>query len=150
VTSRTVLQLCAPFTGVVVPLEALPDPVYSCGVVGAGLAVLPDPGTVTVGSPIAGIVHAMLPHAVMVVGDHGRSVLVHLGTRELNGNVVERVQVGARVNAGDPLLVWQMGGAGGDTDASPLIALQAAPGQVLSVVESGERVEPGQPVLFWS
>ncbi len=149
-TTRTVLQLCAPFAGTVVDLASLPDPVYAGGVVGPGLAVLPDPGMVVVGSPVEGIVHAVLPHAVMVIGDRGRSVLVHLGTRSPEGDVAERVQVGSRVAVCDPLLVWQVDPGGGPATASPLVALQGSASEVAAIVEAGERVEPGQPVLFWS
>lgn len=152
---RSVLEVVAPFAGTIVPLTGVPDPVYAGGVVGPGVAVLPrDPGLpVVVTAPCDGLVHALLPHAVMVVGEAGRSVLVHLGVRlEVLGHVDAHAAVGDRVRIGEPLLAWSLGEADGGPDrlASPVIALQGSASEVLAVVEAGDEVERGQPLLFWS
>ena len=153
--TRTVLQVVAPFAGTVVPLDELPDPVYAGGVVGPGVALLPDADAepVVVRSPCDGLVHALMPHAVMVVGEAGRSVLGHLGVRAAAlGHVESHTAVGSRVSTGDALLSWSARAARADGAevASPVVALQAPRAGVLAVVESGERVEAGQPLLFWS
>lgn len=149
---RPVLQVAAPFAGTVVALADLPDPVYATGVVGPGLAVLPAPDAdrVEVVAPCDGLVHAALPHAVMLVSDHGRSVLVHLGVRAGELEVGERARVGERVTAGQTLLVWTLGAGRSDHLASPVVALQAPEGRVLAVAEPGDQVSQGQPLLFWS
>ncbi|MDO8107241.1 PTS glucose transporter subunit IIA [Isoptericola sp. b441] len=150
-TQRRVLELVAPFAGTVVALEDLPDPVYAAGVVGPGLAVRPDPDArrVTVCAPCDGLVHATLPHAVMLIAGHGRQVLVHLGVQVVDHEVSELGRVGERVRAGERLLVWDVRGSGSAL-ASPVVALQAPRAQVLAVVEPGDRVAVGQPLLFWS
>ncbi len=152
---RSVLEIVAPFPGVVVPMSEVPDPVYAGGVVGPGLAVLPDVADtpVLVTAPCDGLVHALLPHAVMVVGEAGRSVLVHLGVRlEVLGHVDAHAAVGDRVHIGEPMLAWAAGQAVGGASrlASPLVALQGSPADVLAVAEPGDRVVRGQPLLFWS
>ncbi len=151
---RPVLQLVAPFAGTIMALADLPDPVYARGVVGPGLALVPDPTltSVDVTSPCDGLVSATAPHAVMLVADHGREVLVHLGVQVVDPVVTESGVVGQRVSVGQTLLVWDTEAArrSGAAVASPLVALQAAQGLVLAVVEPGERVERGQPLLFWS
>jgi phosphotransferase system IIA component len=151
---RPVLQLLAPFAGTVMALADLPDPVYARGVVGPGLALVPDPTlpSVEVVSPCDGLVRATAPHAVMLVADHGREVLVHLGVQVVDPAVTESGVVGQRVVVGQTLLIWDTEAArrSGAIMASPLVALQAAQGLVLAVVDPGERVEQGQPLIFWS
>lgn len=153
--TRTVLEVVAPFPGVVAALRDLTDPVYAGGVVGPGVAIIPDLGSgpVLVTAPCDGLVHALLPHAVMVVGEAGRSVLVHLGVRLATlGHVDARAAVGHRLRTGDPMLEWAADqcDVGPDALASPVVALQGSASAVLAVVEPGDRVERGQPVLFWS
>lgn len=151
---RPVLELLAPFEGTVVALADVPDPVYARGVVGPGLAVLPDPdvASLEVTAPCDGLVHAILPHAVMLVADHGRQVLVHLGVRAVDHHVRERSRVGDRLVVGQPMLLWEVerSRTAGAELASPVVALQAPAAQVLAVVEPGDRVERGQALLFWS
>lgn len=151
--TRPVLELVAPFDGTAVALEELPDPVYAQGVIGPGLAVLPAAGSepVRVLAPCTGVVHAIQPHAVMLVGESGRAVLVHLGTRLDRPELLEvRVRVGDRVVPGDPLMTWGPRAERGPGLASPLVALQATPGSVVALVAPGEPVRRGQALLLWS
>lgn len=151
--TRPVLQLVAPFAGTAVALEELSDPVYAQGVIGRGVALLPEAGTdpVRVLAPCTAVVHALQPHAVMLVGESGRAVLVHVGTRGRASQRLEtRVRAGDRVVPGDALLVWQPPQGQGPDLASPLVALQAAAGSVVALVAPGEAVRAGQPVLLWS
>ena len=77
--------------------------------VGPGVAIDPDPGEVTVVSPIAGKVVKVHPHAFVVLGADGVGVLVHLGinTVRLEGKGFEvLVEQGSTVEAGDPMVRW--------------------------------------------
>ena len=77
--------------------------------VGPGVAIDPDPGEITVVSPIAGKVVKVHPHAFVVLGADGVGVLVHLGinTVRLEGKGFEvLVEQGATVAAGDPMVRW--------------------------------------------
>ena len=77
--------------------------------VGPGVAIDPDPGEVTVVSPIAGKVVKVHPHAFVVLGADGVGVLVHLGinTVRLEGEGFEVLaEQGSTVAAGDPMVRW--------------------------------------------
>ena len=69
--------ITAPVAGTVVPLAAVPDPVFSSGAMGKGLAVLPTEGKVY--SPVSGTVTAQMPHAYGITADNGMEVLIHIG-----------------------------------------------------------------------
>lgn len=151
--TRPVLQLVSPFGGTAVALEELQDPVYAQAVIGRGVAVLPDEGDdpVRVLAPCTAVVHALQPHAVMLLAENGRAVLVHLGTRGREPARLEaRVRPGDRVVPGDALLLWEPPPGRDRELASPLVALQAAAGSVVALVAPGESVRAGQPLLLWS
>lgn len=110
--TRTV---AAPFSGRVLPLSAVPDPVFSQAMMGPGVAIDPDPDGVreiTALAPISGTVAKAHPHAVLITSESGAEtfgVLVHLGinTVKLNGAGFTRLaQEGETVTAGDPLTRW--------------------------------------------
>ena len=91
------------------PLADVPDPVFASEMVGPGVAIDPDPGEITVVSPIAGKVVKVHPHAFVVLGADGVGVLVHLGinTVRLEGRGFEvLVEQGDTVAAGDPMVRW--------------------------------------------
>ena len=86
-----------------------PDPVFAAEMVGPGVAIDPDPGEVTVVSPIAGKIVKLHPHAFVVLDRSGVGVLVHLGinTVRLEGKGFEVIaSEGATVAAGDPIVRW--------------------------------------------
>ena len=61
-------DVLAPCPGRLVALADTPDPVFASEMVGPGVAIDPDPGEVTVVSPIAGKVVKVHPHAFVVLG----------------------------------------------------------------------------------
>ena len=75
----TSVHVLAPCPGRLVALANTSDPVFASEMVGPGVAIDPDPGEVTVVSPIAGKVVKVHPHAFVVLGADGVGVLVHLG-----------------------------------------------------------------------
>ena len=98
--------LCAVQNGEIVPVEKLPDPVFSQKILGEGTALLPENGLIL--SPCTGVVSNVADtlHAYGITTDDGLEILVHIGidTVQLNGQGFESlVQEGARVKAGDPL-----------------------------------------------
>ena len=103
------VQVLAPCAGRLVALADVPDPVFAAEMVGPGVALDPGPGPVTVGSPIAGTLVKVHPHAFVVLGDEGVGVLVHLGidTVRLEGRGFEvLVAQGDSVAAGDEIVRW--------------------------------------------
>ena len=101
VVASEAAAITAPVAGTVVPLAAVPDPVFSSGAMGNGLAVLPTEGKVY--SPVAGTVTAQMPHAYGITADNGMEVLIHIGidTVKLEGkDFTPKVTKGQRVEDG--------------------------------------------------
>lgn len=147
------LQLLAPLSGVLMPLDQVPDPVFSSRVIGDGLCI--DPTSQTLCAPLAGVVSNVQGsgHAVSITDDNGVQVLMHIGldTVNLAGQGFTRlVTQGQRVVAGQALIEF-------DADC---IALNARSLLTLMLVVSGEpftwltpeagAVESGQPLLSLS
>src|SRR5574343_651853 len=101
------VTLHAPLSGVVLPLSAVPDPVFAGGMMGQGLAI--EPLSSTLLAPCDGEVSQVSAtgHAVTVRAVNGAEVLMHIGidTVKLGGSgFVTRVQKGQQVRAGQPLV----------------------------------------------
>jgi phosphoenolpyruvate-protein phosphotransferase len=144
------LELLAPLSGLMIPLEQVPDPVFAGKLVGDGISI--DPTSQTLCAPLAGTVGQVQAsgHALSVVGDEGVEVLMHIGldTVQLGGQGFRcLVCAGQRVAAGQPLIEF-------DAD---YIALHARSLLTQVLVVNGERVaayapatglvECGQPAL---
>ncbi|RYP86683.1 PTS glucose transporter subunit IIA [Nocardioides guangzhouensis] len=128
-------QVLAPCPGRLVPLSETPDPVFASEMVGPGVAIDPDPGEVTVVSPIAGKVVKVHPHAFVVLGGDGVGVLVHLGinTVRLDGRGFEVLTTqGSTVAAGDPMVRWDPSTITGDDISTivPVVAMDRPKGSV--------------------
>lgn len=92
--------------GEIVPIEKVPDQVFSQKILGEGIALLPEKGRIL--SPLSGTVSNVADtlHAYGITGDDGLEVLVHIGidTVGLNGEgFISMVKEGERVKAGDPV-----------------------------------------------
>ncbi len=107
----TTLSLVAPLTGVLVPLDQVPDPVFARKMVGDGISI--DPLSNVLLSPVFGEVVDVQPsgHAVTVRSDDGLEILMHIGldtVRLVGEGFHPRVREGARVAAGDPLIEFDL------------------------------------------
>lgn len=100
----------AVFTGEVVAISEVPDPVFAQGMLGEGFAVIPDEtGALDVLSPLTGTVTKVFKtlHAYAIRTEEGVDVLVHVGleTVDLKGEgFTALVSEGQDVAAGDPLV----------------------------------------------
>jgi len=99
----------SPVEGIVVPLDEVPDPVFSKGIVGLGVGV--DPTGDTVFAPASGKVLVAQPtgHAFGLMLDGGIEMLIHVGidTVNLAGKGFDvKVKAGDRVEAGTPLVTF--------------------------------------------
>lgn len=147
------LTLQAPVTGVVVPLAAVPDPVFASLTLGEGIAL--DPLGECLHAPCDGEVVqcARTHHAFTLRTAAGVELLLHLGldTVELNGKGIEPlVAVGDQVRAGDPLCRFDADALalGASALITPLVITEAAGWQLLpSKHREGERVSLGEPLL---
>ena len=132
------LRLQAPLSGVLVPIDQVPDPVFAQKMVGDGISV--DPVSAQLLAPCAGRVIQLhsAAHAVTLATEHGIDVLMHIGldTVQLKGQgFTARVQVGDTVRAGDALI---------DFDAD-YVATHAKSLLTLVVVTTLDRVTSMRP-----
>jgi multiphosphoryl transfer protein len=99
--------LTAPLSGVLVPIDCVPDPVFAQKMVGDGVSL--DPVSSHLVAPIDGRIVQLhsAGHAVTVASDAGLEVMIHIGldTVQLKGRgFTPRVRVGDTVRTGDPLI----------------------------------------------
>ena len=132
------IVLLAPLSGVLVALDEVPDPVFAQRMVGDGVSV--DPTTNTLVAPCAGRVVQVhgAGHALTIVTAEGLEVMMHIGldTVRLKGQgFTPRVSVGAEVNTGDELIVF-------DAD---FVATHARSLLTQLVITNGERVADLHP-----
>ena len=98
----------APMAGEAVAISEVPDPTFSSGAMGNGIAIKPTDGKVC--SPVNGTVDMMFDtgHAVTLVSDNGIEILIHVGleTVGLEGKPFQvKVQNGQKVKKGDILMI---------------------------------------------
>jgi sugar PTS system EIIA component len=100
------LKVYAPINGSIIPLEEVPDPVFSQKMMGEGIAMVPSGGTIH--SPVSGtvILVAATKHAIGIRADDGTEILIHVGleTVALNGegfrvtiNQGEKISIGQKL-----------------------------------------------------
>ena len=97
----------APMAGEAVAITEVPDPTFSSGMMGNGIAIKPTSGKVC--APFNGTVDMMFEtgHAVSLVSDSGIELLIHVGleTVGLNGAPFSiKVKNGQKVRKGDVLM----------------------------------------------
>ncbi|MDO5720947.1 MAG: phosphoenolpyruvate--protein phosphotransferase [Actinomycetaceae bacterium] len=101
------IELRAPLTGVMLPIEQVPDPVFAKKMVGDGVSI--DPLSSTLVAPVAGEVIDVQPssHAVTIRNEDGVEVLMHIGldtVRLVGEGFTTKTKEGAQVQVGDPLV----------------------------------------------
>lgn len=101
----------APVEGRAVPLQDVPDPVFSQGMVGYGAAIDPPRRVVDAVAPVGGRILKLLPHAYIVMTPDNVGILVHLGldTVALQGEgFTSRVKEGDTVTAGQVVITYDV------------------------------------------
>ena len=105
-STTTSIKACvaSPLNGRIIPLEKVPDPVFSDKVLGDGCAVIPADGKIY--SPVDGEISSIAEtkHAYGFSSDDGLEILVHFGleTVALKGEgFTSHVEVGDKVKKGD-------------------------------------------------
>ncbi len=103
------IELGSPIKGRVRKLESIQDEAFASGVLGKGVALLPEEGSVY--APASGVVSALFPtlHALGITTDDGAEILIHIGldTVQLGGEGFEaKVAQGDRVQKGQLILLF--------------------------------------------
>lgn len=143
--------IASPFTGKAVSLSEVEDEVFSGGMMGQGLAVIPEDGKVY--SPCDGTVSTVFPtgHAVGITADNGVEVLIHIGmdTVKLDGKgFTGKVKDGDRVKTGQLLIEFdlELVKQAGYSVVSPVIISNTDEFSDVAPTASG-NVKPGDELI---
>ncbi|WP_367567530.1 beta-glucoside-specific PTS transporter subunit IIABC [Lacrimispora sp.] len=105
------ITLASPLKGTIVPLDQVEDAAFSSGVLGQGVAILPEEGVLY--APADGEITALFPtgHAIGMMSANGAEVLIHVGmdTVQLEGKgFTVLTAVGDHVKKGQELLRFDL------------------------------------------
>lgn len=136
----------APIKGKSVELSEVNDPVFADGIMGKGVAIIPEEGVVY--SPVDGVISALFEtkHAIGITGDDGVEILIHVGidTVKLKGNhYTAYIQKDQNIKKGDKLLEFDIEaikGEGYDIITPVLIANSSDYAEVLGITDKDVKV----------
>ncbi|MCG3760865.1 PTS glucose transporter subunit IIA [Vibrio cincinnatiensis] len=105
------LQIASPLSGEVVPLSMVNDPTFASEIMGQGVAIRPDSGTLF--APFDGYVASIFKshHAIGLKSEQGVELLIHIGldTVKLQGDGFSLlVQTGEKITEGMPLIQFDL------------------------------------------
>jgi phosphocarrier protein FPr len=145
------LTLFAPLSGVVVPLQLVPDAVFAERLAGDGVSI--DPTSTTLLAPCDGVVTQLhrAGHAITLRASSEIEVMIHIGldTVTLKGQgFTPSVATGDRVRAGDRLIAFDADFVA--THARSLLTqvLLTSMDRVTSLTPASDTVEAGRDVLL--
>ena len=142
----------APLSGRVIPMEEIPDQVFSQGILGEGVGIEPT-GNVVV-APADATVCSVIEdsrHAVGLTLDNGAELLIHVGidTVSMNGDGFQlHVKAGDRVHLGDKLITFdpeKIKAAGHPTTTAFLVT---DPGDFAPSFETNVDAQAGRTVVI--
>ncbi|WP_253945984.1 phosphoenolpyruvate--protein phosphotransferase [Niveibacterium sp. COAC-50] len=127
------IDIVAPLSGILFPLDKVPDPVFAQKMVGDGISL--DPTSPELLSPVAGTVTNLhsAHHALTITTPEGLEVLVHIGidTVMLKGEgFTPKVKQGDTVTVGQPLIRFN----------PDLVARKAASLLTQIIIANGDKV----------
>lgn len=142
----------APLSGRVIPMEEIPDQVFSQGILGEGVGIEPT-GNVVVAPADATVCSVMEDsrHAVGLTLDNGAELLIHVGidTVSMNGDGFQlHVKAGDRVRLGDKLITFdpeKIKAAGHPTTTAFLVT---DPGDLTPTFETNVDAQAGWTVVI--
>ena len=142
----------APLSGRVIPMEEIPDQVFSQGILGEGVGIEPT-GNVVV-APADATVCSVIEdsrHAVGLTLNNGAELLIHVGidTVSMNGDGFQlHVKEGDRVRLGDKLITFdpeKIKAAGHPTTTAFLVT---DPGDLAPTFETNVDAQAGRTVVI--
>lgn len=146
------IKIYSPLSGKTIQLEDVEDEAFSSGVLGKGVAILPEEGVLY--APVDGIVSAFFPtgHAIGISMDNGAELLIHVGmdTVQLNGKGFRPFAAeGDKVKKGQKLLEFdcKLIKEAGYSLVTPILITNAEDMGMVVPVENGKQVQAGDELI---
>lgn len=139
-------------SGTIKRLEDVPDEVFAKGLLGQGIVIIPDDGTIV--SPIDGEITMLFPtkHALGIKRTDGMEILLHVGidTVSLNGQgFTSMVKEKQKVSVGDSLMLVDLPLLKEKRLAIDTICIITSPTNIgLEMMHEGTRVQAGKECIL--
>ncbi|WP_369309623.1 PTS beta-glucoside transporter subunit IIABC [Providencia rettgeri] len=145
-------DILAPLSGAAIPLSDTPDETFASGLLGQGIAIIPNKGEVY--APFDGEVGSLFKtgHALGLLSQSGIELLIHVGidTVKLDGlYFTPHIQQGDTFKTGDLLLTFdreKILEAGYDL-TTPVIISNSDEYQSIEFIELNQSIQQGQKVI---
>ena len=145
------IELVSPITGNILPMEEVPDKVFSDKMMGDGLAIEPSEGKIL--SPVDGTIVTIFPtnHAIGLESKEGLEILIHIGldTVELQGEGFNRIiEEGQKVKKGDLLMEFDIEKiqVAGKSTITPIVITNMD--KIQKIEKNSGAVVAGSEILF--
>ena len=145
------IELVSPITGNILPMEEVPDKVFSDKMMGDGLAIEPSEGKIL--SPVDGTIVTIFPtnHAIGLESKEGLEILIHIGldTVELQGEGFNRItEEGQKVKKGDLLMEFDIEKiqVAGKSTITPIVITNMD--KIQTIEKNSGAVVAGSEILF--
>lgn len=146
------IKVYSPLTGKTIKLEDVEDEAFSSGVLGKGVAILPEEGVLY--APVDGTISAFFPtgHAIGISTDNGAELLIHVGmdTVQLNGKGFQPFAAeGDKVKKGQKLLEFdcKLIKEAGYSLVTPVLITNADDMGMVVPVENGKQIQTGDELI---
>ncbi|MDE7014275.1 MAG: beta-glucoside-specific PTS transporter subunit IIABC, partial [Kineothrix sp.] len=149
---NTEVKIYSPLTGKTIKLEDVEDEAFSSGVLGKGIAILPEDGILY--APADGTISAFFPtgHAIGITMDDGAELLIHVGmdTVQLNGKGFQPFAAeGDKVKKGQKLLEFdrKIIQEAGYSLVTPILVTNAEEMGEVVPVDGGIQIHAGDELM---
>ena len=146
------IRIYSPLKGETVKLEEVKDEAFASGLLGKGVAIMPEEGVLY--APADGLISALFPtgHAIGMTMDNGTELLMHVGmdTVQLEGKGFQTfTAVGDRVTRGQKLLEFDMKliQEAGYSLVTPVLVVNAGETDEVVPAEGGRQVNAGDELI---
>ncbi|MCM2533893.1 PTS glucose transporter subunit IIA [Neobacillus pocheonensis] len=150
---KATLQIYTPVNGKIIPLEEVPDPVFSEKLMGEGIAIIPTKGNIY--APVEGAIIQIAPtkHAIGILAKGGTEILIHVGleTVSLKGkgfNVL--VNVGDKISSGQLLIEtdWEYISTNAKSTVIPIVITNSHKGDKQYTITEEKEAIFGKTVII--
>ncbi|WP_066070145.1 PTS sugar transporter subunit IIA [Neobacillus soli] len=147
------LEIYTPVNGEIIPIEEVPDPVFSQKMMGEGVAVIPSTGNIH--APVDGTIMlvADTKHAIGIRAEDGTEILIHVGleTVSLKGQgFTVAVNMGDKVSVGQLLIEvdWEYIGKHAKSIVTPIVITNSHDGDKQYTITGEKEAIQGKTVIL--